>query len=59
MTVDGIKKDAVRFELYDGGHCYLRVLRMPGDRYVVDRWPHTVGRDLLVELGAWAEANGS
>jgi hypothetical protein len=44
-----------KFELMDGGHCYLRVIRDHTGKFVIKRWPERVSADILVLVGLWAD----
>lgn len=42
------------FEIWDGGHCYVRCKRQPDGSIAFLRWPHRLSPDDLRRLAAWA-----
>lgn len=62
-TVSEIRHGAVTerwtrsyFELWDGGHCFVRVLYGPKGQFFFYRWPQGVNANWLEWLAIWARA---
>jgi hypothetical protein len=46
------------FEAFDGGHCYLRVVRDKQNKHLaeVKRWPRLASMEDISALGEWAKS---
>lgn len=53
--MDEIRKTNELFEMWDGGHCFIRLSRaLTNGQIGVLRMPHVVQAQWLIDVGAWA-----
>ena len=50
-----IKKSEDKFEIWDGGHCYVRaIIEKPSGRISLLRWPRFISPKEVKAFGDWA-----